>query len=433
MNTSCFSRNNTGLTISAFLYEIFRSLGRLRNQNLWPIVLVGSVIFWHPSTSLSQTNTAPLIEEGDLVYEGAFRVPGGGTDTNTFAYGGTAIAYNNLGNSLFIVGHDHKQRTAEISIPNIVNSTNINDLDTASILQPFTDSTEGRLNQINPSDPNPQKIGGQLVHNNRLVQAAYSYYDGAGTQESSHFARPLSLGIDGQVQGPYAVGSKVQYTGGYMAQIPVEWQAVFGGPALTGSCCKAIISIQSNGPAVSVFDPDDIGRLNPVPAIDLLHYTVSDPLGPGYDTQNPYWNLTTRITGLAFPVGTRSILFFGEHGIGPYCYGTGAECSDPADPYKGTHGFPYKYQIWGYDANDLIAVKNGSTLPYDVLPYKVWFLEMPFVGDSSKHEIGGVAYDPGTNRVFVAQLRGDGTLPVIHAFTIDRALRPSAPQSLLAE
>jgi hypothetical protein len=50
---------------------------------------------------------------------------------------------------------------------------------------------------------------------------------------------------------------------------------------------------------------------------------------------------------LSFPAGIRSVLFFSRYGVGSYCYcyGTGAECNEPADNSKGTHAYPYRYQI----------------------------------------------------------------------------------------
>lgn len=362
-------------------------------------------------------STAPLLQKADLVYEGAFRVPTGG-GSSTFEYGGRAIAYNPANNSLFLVGQPTTQPTAEITIPELVISTSRSSLKTASFLQNFSDATEGKRNSINPGDPNPQDIGGQLVYNGRLVVSAFSTYDGAGTQRYSHFSRPLTLSSRGESVGPVAVGGNVHYTSAYMTQIPGEWRSAFGGPALTGNCCRSIISVHSRGPAVSVFDPANVMAGGNVSASSLVLYTASGQLGPGEQTQNPYYNLATRVTGIAFPSGTRSVLFFGEHGIGKYCYGEGSACGDPADQYKGNHAYPYKYQVWAYDANDLVKVKNGQKSASSVQPYAVWTFDLPFISDSDHHEIGGVAYDEASGRIYVSQVRGDGTLPIVHAFKV---------------
>jgi hypothetical protein len=375
----------------------------------------------------------PLLFKSDLVYKGAFKVPRGGDQNNTFSYGGNAVAYNPNNNSLYLTGHSSSQRTAEISIPAIVNSQNEADLQTATILQGFRDATEGRLNQINPSDSNDQRIGGQLVFGGKLYVGAFSYYDANGTQSGSHFVRPLDLSLTGQVVGPVAVGNDVHFTGGYMATIPPAWQAAFGGPALTGNCCKSIISVHSWGPAVSVFDPSNVNSGNSVPATDLVYYNSEHQLGPGETTQNPLFNLTTRVDGVVFPAGSGSVLFFGHHGIGPYCYGDGAECGDPTDSSKGTHAYPYVYQVWAYDANELLAVKNGIKQPYDVRPYDVWTFNVPFESDN-EHDTGGVAYDPATGRIFFVQSKfGSDRLPLIHVFQVNAGPRPASPDNLIAQ
>jgi hypothetical protein len=377
------------------------------------------------STAFAQSS-APLVQKENLVYQGAFRVPQGTDENNTFNYGGTSLAYNPANNSLFMTGHDWNQLSAEIRIPTLVNSTSIGSLNTASIIQGFKDPTEGKLGQINPGDPNSKKVGGQLVYNGKLYMTGYSYYDGAGTQRFSHFSRPLSLTTTGQVAGPYKLtGPDVHWVSGYMGLIPPEWQSSLGGPALTGNCCLAIASVQSNGPSVSVFDPTTIASGS---AKVLVGYPLGSELGPGEATTNTLYNLTTKVRGVVFPTGTRSVLFFGRHGTGTYCYGTGAECNDPADDSKGTHAYPYRYQVWAYDANDLLAVKNGSKSASAVEPYAVWTYNLPFEGSGGSHMIGGAAFDPASGLIYVSQQCSDtNCAPVIHAFKVQGGTTVAVP------
>jgi len=380
--------------------------------------------------ALAQTSL-PLLNQSDLVYEGAFRVPIANSDSGaTLAYGGTSLGYNPTNNSLFMTGHDQKQLSVEVKIPTLVNTTDINKLPTATILQSFRDPTEGRLKNINSSDPNAKKIGGHLVYNGKLYVTGYSYYDGSGSQSASHFVRPLDLSATGQVTGPVKVGS--QYPGfvhGYMTPIPQEWQSAFGGPALTGHCCLSITSHQSNGPAVSVFDPAKIGQGSSVPATPVLGYPFPNVLGPGEATGNRYFNLATKIKGVAFPSGTRSVLFFGRQGTGKYCYGEGTTCGDLSDPYKGTHAYPYVYQIWAYDANDLLAVKNGSKQQHTVQPYALWNFNLPFEKSTSGHLIGGAAYDAARQLIYISQECADTSCgPIIHAFRVKASASAVAPE-----
>ena len=433
-----FSLLNMQAFVTVKLFAVLASVLMLARRITW------TVIRWKNPTSLGlhwnlppllpifviviisyipvfAASTASLVQQSDLVYQGAFRMPQGTVgDANTFNYGGTSLAFNPANNSLFMTGFDHQQYSAEIQIPSIVNSININNLKTATILQSFQDPTEGKLNSINPSDPNSKKVGGHLVYNGKLYVTGYSYYDGSGTQQTSHFVRPTSLSTRGQVQGPYKVGD--QYPGfvsGYMTLIPSEWQSQFGGPALTGNCCLSIVSLQSSGPAASVFNPSNVDTGNPVTATPVVGYPDAHPLGTGWSTTNPLFNGTTQIRGIVFPVGTRSVLFFGRHGVGTFCYGTGAECNDPADNSKGTHAYPYKHQIWAYDANDFVAVKNGVKHQWEVTPYAVWNFSLPFENANSGHAIGGAAYDPQTNNIYISQQCVDaGCSPIIHVFKV---------------
>jgi hypothetical protein len=109
------------------------------------------------------------------------------------------------------------------------------------------------------------------------------------------------------------------------------------------------------------------------------------------------------------------VLFFGKHGTGNYCYGTGGtsgDCYDPDDNSKGIHSYPYRSQVWAYDANDLIAVKNGLKQSYEVMPYAVWQL------DASVVDIQGVAYDPATQRLYVSQVYAENTRPLIRVYQV---------------
>jgi hypothetical protein len=155
---------------------------------------------------------------------------------------------------------------------------------------------------------------------------------------------------------------------------------------------------------------------NPSPTTPLLYYPSVYPAIGAWDGTNPYFNGTTEVRGVVFPEGTRSILFFGRHGLGQFCYGSGPECGDSADTSKGTHAYPYAYYVWAYDAADLAAVKNGQKRPWDVRPYAVWPLTLPF-GTENAH-LNGATYDPSTGRVFISQAFGDGAKPLIHVLTV---------------
>ncbi len=355
------------------------------------------------------SSTAPLIQSSNLSYQGSFRVPGcnaGGQANACFEYGGTALSYNPARNSLFMVGHDWDQFVGEISIPSIGG--------TASLLQTPRDATPG--NSVG------DRVGGTLVYNNRLYLARFTFYDATGSQTQSHYSRSIDLAT-GSANGPYRVGSLgAGFYAGYMATIPSEWQQAFGGPALTGNCCLSIISRTSYGPAAFAFEPSTIGSTQS--ALPLVYYTGSNPLEPyGAGGIHPLFSGATKVRGIAFPSGTRSVLFIGTTGLGSYCYGEAADCGDPTNGSKGEHAYPYAAYVWAYDANDLAAVRSGTKQAWSVRPYATWQLSNISVGFDG---IGGAAYDPATGKLFVSQKFGDGERPRIHVYNITVGSPPAA-------
>ncbi len=374
---------------------------------------------WLATPATAQAS-ATLLQKSNLVYQGAFRVP-----ETDFSFGGTAIAYDSADNSLWVTSHD--QLTAEISIPTLVNSSDMNQLKTATFLQNFTDITEGGLPNINPGDPNAKDIGGYLPYNGKIIVTGWTYYDANATQVLSHFVSSPNLALTGDITGPYQLGTMgAGFVSGYMTLVPPAWRDSLGGPAITGQCCIPIISRTSWGPAAFTFDPVDLGVKNPVPVNPLVYYSTAHPtLGvfgtAGIDT---LFNGCSQVNGVVFPNGSRTILFIGSNGVGDFCYGIGGvDCNDPADASKGDHAYPYVYQIWAYDAMDFTRVHEGKMQPWEITPNAVWTFDLPFESDD-KHLIGGAAYDPATQRIFISQMKADpGTGyfdgPIFHVFKVN--------------
>jgi len=356
-----------------------------------------------PGPTVPPVPDGGLIQPGNLVHLGSFKVPQNvGPGERGLECGGTGLAFNPANNSLFIVGHPADQRTAEISVPRFGG--------TATVLQGLADPVEGKR----VSDDS-DAIGGQLVYNGRLYVTKFGYYDATHSQVASHMARPLELSEQGVVQGPFRIGKLgAGFYAGFMALVPAEWRARLGGPVLTGNCCLSIIGRTSYGPAAAAFDLDRLGVAQD--AVSLVHYTADhQTLGEyGAPGKHPVFNGATRIRGLVFPERTSSVLFFGATGIGNYCYGFAPDCGAPGFD-KGEHAYPYRGYVWAYDANELAAVKAGKKRPWNVRPYATWELALPNVGSD---EIGGVAYDPATGRIFVSQRLADGERPVIHVYVV---------------
>ncbi|MFL5824416.1 MAG: hypothetical protein ACJ764_13350 [Solirubrobacteraceae bacterium] len=376
--------------------------------------------------------TLPRVHRTSLRYLGAFRLPAPQSDRRTFDYGGTALAYNPGRNSLFAVGHDWYQLTAEVSIPQPRRAAHVAGLPRASYLQRFVDATRGKLDDTGGDD---NKIGGQLVYRGRLYGSVYVYYDATGSQVRSHWARGSTSLRGGRVRGLFGIGHQgAGFVSGYMALIPRTWRRALGGPVLTGNCCIPIISRTSYGPAAFAFDPTRLAAAHPTRDRPLVYYPQQHPtLGPWDTTWSPrhgvLFNGATSIRGVVFPRGTRSVLFFGTQGVGRFCYGEGTSdrskafkptpdgttwCYDPDNSSKGTHGYPYVGEVWAYDARSLAAVVAGRRRPWRVRPYATWRLSLPY----SSPQIGGAAYDASRRLIYVSQQYADGAAPVIDVFRI---------------
>ena len=349
------------------------------------------------TTAHAQPPTLPLVQASDLTLLGAFPLPrfdgqGISEPLNGLSYGGRGLGLGPDGASLYISCHDQGDRLARIRIP--ANGA------VATVLEPCTAL----------GDWQHDMVGGSLWYGGTLTVTGYLSYDASGATRTTHYqgASLSTVGNPKALQGP-----PVGWLGGYLGLIPPEWRAAFGGPALTGLCCVSIISRTSHGPTASVIDPAALGTATLVLGYDQLH-----PLDPD-TSQSTRFNLTTRVGGIAFPSGTRSVLFFGSMGTGPYCYG--AACQPPNVPTgQGPQAYPYRRQVWAYDANDLLAVKAGTKKPYEVQPYAVWPLTIPDTLADAR--LTSATYDDATRRLYVAigdeptrvyvfQIREGGTPP----------------------
>jgi len=402
------------------------------------VCAIGALVFFSsPLTSSSASDdpsTLPLIQFADLTYTGAFRLPDQFVNGDGFTIGGHPLAFNPARNSLFIgsrVGN-----VAEVAIPTPVNSASISALPFATFLQGFADPTEGNLWQIANDGVS---IDGLMVLGNRLYGSASIYYDANNTQRLSHYSRSTSLStpsFSGMTQ--VWLTEKSGFVSGFMGTVPAEWQQKLGGPAVTGQCCLPIAWRTSWGPSAFAWNPADIGSVNPVPATPLVYYPLDHPTLGRWDTSNPVYGGTTQITGVAVIAGTRTALFVGRNGTGPFCYGNGTAdqnlvgtlgpdgevfCYDPGATAKGQHAYPYNYQIWAYDLNDLAAVRAGTKQPWDVVPYGVWPFALPFAEPAVR--IGGVGYDASQQLLYISQMYADqdgyGYRPIIHALKVGGA------------
>jgi hypothetical protein len=356
------------------------------------LLLVGGlVVAGSPLNGLTQRPpSAGLLDSNGLEYEGAFRLPGGGeTDEEKWNYGGAPIAFDPWRRSIWGVGHDQQQRIGEFTIPTPVVGP-LSSLPRAEQKTPFFD-TSWRTQVMSST----VKIGGILPQpNGDLIVSAFAYYDSGNRQVTSHFRRAA----DGAVSGPFRLNTsrhsvnpgKAGAVSGYMFWIPPEWQAAFGGPAVTGNCCLSIITRTSLGPALTVFDPGQLGSADPVPSREILGYPHRSPtLGTTAEGLLYNGSVNNNFAGMVWITGTRTVLAIQKIGTGTVVYKAGYTAGQNI------------LMVLAYDAQDLLAVRNGRKRAHAVEPYAHWQLDHPLGSVDGRTDRQSITHDPATGRIFM--------------------------------
>jgi hypothetical protein len=370
----------------------------------------------------------PLLSETDIFsdYLGGFRVPAAlsnGYDWGYAAAGG--MDFNPANNSLIVC---NGFGVGELSIPALVAAVNPMEMHEGTYLQPMVDPGEGKITaECGTSD---WKIGNPLLSGEYLYFNAYMYFDSGGVQVKSHFRHYADLSRSGGYAGLVQVSDAPEagWVSTIMGRVPEEWRAALGGPAVTGGGGIPIITRQPYGHSLYAFDPAaHLHVTTPVPASIILGHPDSHPLG-GHEwaSQNDLWNGSSVWHGVTLINNSRTCLIAGFHGTGPWCYGNGgagppdSECLDWVIPAHGTHAYPYRYQVWAYDLEELAAVKAGTKESWEPQPYAVMVPTFPT--PSGYPNICGTAYDAERSIYYVMQGRVHGydlAYPVVHAFQVN--------------
>lgn len=406
-----------------------------------------------PSTAYAQSTAnskLPLVYANNLKNIGGFRVPKGwgsviGTNdpNDTFSFSSGILAFNPADGGIFLGLHAYTDGgIAEVSIPALVYSSKVTDLNTGTLLQKASKDLVPELTYNNPCPLN--EPGGLIVANGHFVGTANVYYNAAECGHSSHFYTSSTNLSSMTVTGACILNNSLGgpgFVAGYMCPIPSNWQADLKAPYITGATPTTIVSSGSCGPSAFGFDPSKLSVTTPSSTATYLAYPENEQTLGGYGSNYPTgFNGTTQILGVAFPEGTRSILFFGTMGTGKFCYGDpnanggsnpegttnndGAlNCNDPCTGGKGPHsiGGLYSYFVWAYDALDFEAVANGQKKPWEIFPYSIFPIKFPF--GSCGCPGGGVTYDTASGTIYFAEMSADSDglyndVPVIQAFKV---------------
>lgn len=372
----------------------------------------------------------------DTVPLGVFRTPSSTLNPNPYAGNGLGLAFNEKSDGLlFSCGPATKPpiRTAELTMPATFGTGTLTSLPRATLKQACQDPTEGRYEQVVAETNTSARTGGYLIWKGKLFGSLFAYYDGNSAQSIAHYSRSANLSEAGTTQGifgllsvpPISDGLKDGYKTSrfdnvWIALIPEQWQQALGGPVCLGGMPFNISGGASNGPSCFAFDPDKFAPSQPI--TPLLYYTVYKPLNP-WNAQSNLWNGTAKPGGAVF-VDDAFWVFY-TIGTGPYCYGDGyttlpvpeGKCYDPLNTNHGGHAWPYETFAMGFRDRDLADVKAGLLKPYELRPYGVWPVKLPFT--KSLPSLNGVTYNPATRMLVIEQAGTDSGAPLFHPFHVN--------------
>ena len=308
------------------------------------------------------------------------------------------LAVSADGETLYVGGHVYNESLGRVTIPEPIGGTA--NLIQAPVAIPGTVGSGGTTTEL----------AGVLVYNNRLIVQKRIWFDTSGNGPT-HAVGNLDISGFSSFSRLGNISS-AQFGNGYMGLIPPEWQNLLGGPAFTGNSVMSINSLCSNGPSFFVFNPDDVGVVSPIPSIPLMYYPLSNPLADPNSANDLFSRADQYNAGIVFPSGTRSILFFSRHAYGNPTY---KQDDGGCGGSNGEGGAPYRRQITAFDANDLLAVRNGSKQPYEIQPYD-WWGSSRLQDKCAKFAYSGLAYDPNSRKIYGAIDYGD--LPEIHVWQV---------------
>lgn len=397
----------------------------------------------------SNPASLPLVQMDVLEYQGAFIIPSAVYGESSADDVAGQMEYNPVRHSLFFAGKFTQGAVAEFSIPDLVNTTTVSLLNTATVLQDF----RRVLHQT--TDGNPQSIDrvtGLKLLNGKLIVNGVGFYDAAADNTHTTLVIEDANNIATSTISGYYELQGAAHIAGWISNVPLIWQSNLGGAYLSGNAPNySINSRYPQGITAFIFDPATLSGApaGEIPTTTLLDSSLANPLYADFNTyQNANYNIlstngTSPFTGhTAADIGavagnnnlwtessrvgygfivpnSRTYMTIGSsgghgsgigykatpNGLAPFsCPGP---CAYDPDDY-------YNY-YWLWDVNDLIAVKDGTMQPYDVRPYAYGVFDAPFQtdifnGGVARHNavIGGV-YDPASNLLYLTIKGGEST------------------------
>jgi hypothetical protein len=433
---------------------------------------------------------AGLVQPSDLVYQGAFRLPDGSSDAQSFGYGGNAMTFNPDGNpsgpadgfpgSLFIMGHDRMaygempdgNQVAELSIPVPVISSQLSQLPVAGFLQDFHDVAAGYFTTME-----------------EIPRVGMEYLDAPATGPKIHIGWGQHMPPDGSpathgwfdpdlddpdFQGTWYIGNQnINSVNGYMFAIPAAWadSHTGGRPLATGRFRDGGWS--GMGPTLFAYRPWQADGSAPTSGtrlqetVLLLYESTLNTADivrclDGYQNPDEWeggaWITTssgktavlvagTKATGTKYwygwvnPAGAHlpcvDVHLIGQMLVCRLADGTSCPLEDFSgceghNDYRGWWSTRFDAQFILYDPADLARVAAEQMESWEPQPYANvdiddhlffnppgWEADNLGTGPQRRFRIGAVAYDRGSDLLYVLEMFGDEDKPVVHVWQVE--------------
>jgi hypothetical protein len=400
-----------------------------------------------PEATLPPYKPGELIQPGDLVYQGAFRLPDGPPEIG-WEWGASAMTYYPDGDpdgpddgypgSIFGTGHDWNQYVSEISIPApiISASKNVEELNIATTLQDFQNIRGDLFGEFEIPRVGLEYLPPQGDQTTGKLYFAWAQHMGEGETNPSHGWSELDLS-NPQTAGAWRIGDYWNYvTTDYIFEIPRNW-ADANTPGMYLATGRFRDGGQGGqGPNLLAYGPWNEGnppaQNSTLPAIPLLMY--GDVYTEGSPTMNNYHHSDEWSGGAWLTAGDKSaVIFVGTKGIGDCWYGFAngvvwpdeppyPPVPDPPNEARGWWSTGFEGQIIFYDPADLAAVAQGEMETWEPQPYATMNVDEYMYHTEAiqpwRH-IGAASFDRERGLLYMFELFAEEDKPIIHVWKVE--------------